>query len=335
MMYPHLFSLGIASFLAMSVPGLCIGQGIDNSEVGNVHVHVVYPDDHGAGMHLRVQLMNGSGNTPISEDFTNDRGVAEFIRVPTGSYHVAVSGEGIQDADSGEFEIDRRKTSQDVFITVRSNSSNKSTGTGGGASVAAADLAIPIDARKKFDRAVKTMGEQNWPKALEQLNSAIAIYPQYAAAYTNIGVVYGRMNDSAREHEALEKAIRVNDHFVPAYLNLAKLCVKERDAAKAETLLESANRIEPANAEILTLLAEAQLLNKHYDAAVTSAHSAHALPHQNFAVIHYIAARALEHENRSLDALAELKIFLSEEPEGARADHVREEVIELEKRVRP
>jgi predicted Zn-dependent protease len=328
----HQLAFGLLSLVSASA-SIPFEQGLDSSVVGNIHVHVVYPDDRGAGLHLRVQLMNGSGSTPVSEDFTNDRGVAEFTRVPVGAYHVVVSGEGVQDTDSGEFEIDRRKTSQDLFITVRS--SNSSKGAGGSGSVAAADLIIPGEARKEFDGAVKTMGEQNWPKALEQLNRAIAIYPQYAAAYTNMGVVYGKMNDTAREHEALEKAISVNDHFVPAYLNLAKLCVKEQDAAKAEAVLENAKRIEPSNAEVLTLLAEAQLLNKHYEAAITSARSAHAFPHQNLAVVHYIAARALEHENRLPEALTELQVFLLEEPSGARANHVREEMTQLEKHIQP
>jgi cytochrome c-type biogenesis protein CcmH/NrfG len=87
--------------------------------------------------------------------------------------------------------------------------------------------------------------------------------------------------------------------------------------------------VEPGNAENMTLLAEAQLLNKHFDAAVTSAHNVHAIPHAHPAVVHYIAARALEHESRPLDAVAELQIFLTEEPEGARAEHVREEIAHL------
>jgi len=56
----------------------------------------------------------------------------------------------------------------------------------------------------------------------------------------------------------------------------------------------------------------------------------HTLPHQNFAVVHYIAARALERENRLQDAMAELQVFLTEEPKGARADHVREEIAQIQ-----
>ncbi len=137
------------------------------------------------------------------------------------------------------------------------------------------------------------------------------------------------MNDAAQERQALEKAISLNDHFVPAFVNLAKLCLRERDSLQAETLLENALRAEPANAGNMMLLAEAQLLNKHYDAAIASAHEVHAIPHQNLAVVHYIAAHAFEHENRLRDALAELQVFLNEEPKGARADQVRQEIAKL------
>jgi tetratricopeptide (TPR) repeat protein len=305
---------------------------MDSASFGNVRVHVEYPDNHAAGMHLRVQLMSGSGSTPVAENFTTDQGTAEFTRVPVGDYHVVVSGEGIATVDSGPFEVDRRKLSQSLFVTVHSsNESDSKHVAAGSPSVAAVDLNVPDAARREFDKATKAIADQDWTKALELLNRAIAVYPQYAPAYNNLGVVYGHMNDGAHEREALEKAITLNDHFAPAYVNFAKLCLKERNPGQAEYLLESASRLEPGNAETMTLLAEAQLLNKNYDAAIASARSAHALPHRNLAVVHYIAARALEHENRLPDALAQLQIFLTEEPQGARADHVREEISQIQK----
>ena len=265
---------------------------MDPASFGNVRVHIEYPDNHAAGMHLRVQLMSGSSNTPVAEDFTTEQGMAEFTRVPVGDYHVVVSGEGIETADSGPFEVDRRKLSQSLFITVHSSDETDSKRVAAGsASVAAVDLNVPDTARKEFDKATKAIADQNWTKALQQLNRAISLYPEYAPAYNNLGVVYGHMNDTVHEREALEKAIRLDDHFAAAFVNLSKLCIRERDATRAEALLENANRAEPGNAETLTLLAEAQLLNKHFDAAIASAHDVHAIPHQKFAVVHYIAAR--------------------------------------------
>ena len=310
--------------------------GGDSAQVGNISVHAVYPNGNPAGRQLRVRLMNGSSSTIISETFTNEQGVAQFASIPIGEYHVVASGEGIQDSDSGEFEIDRRKMSQSIFVTVRpSEAGTAQRVEQGQPSVSKAELAVPAHARKESDRAIKAMSEQDWSKALQHLQRAIEIYPQYATAYNNLGVVYGRLNDRQREQEAFQKAIEVDDHFAPGYVNLAKLTLQQQDPGGAERLLEKANQAEPKNAEIMTLLAQAQLLNKHYDEAVESSRQVHAIPHENLAVIHYIAARAMERSNHPQDALVELQTFLAEEPKGARADHVREEISQLQRQKPP
>ena len=329
MLFRYLALCGAVVSVASSVFALPGQRGLDSSNIGNVHVRVVYQSDHPARSHLRVLLLNGSGSTPVSEAFTNDEGRAEFTQIPVGNYHVIVTGDGIDEADSGTFEVDRRKTSQDLFISVHSSESNSASSAGGPASVAAIDLKIPAEARKEFDNASKAMAGHDWAKASEKLNRAIALYPQYAAAYNNLGVVYSHTNDPKREHEALERAISLDNHLLPAIVNLAKLCLREHNSGQAEKLLESSLQVETASAETLTLLAEAQLLSGHFDAAITTAHNVHSIPHQNFAVAHYIAARSLEHQNRLEDALAELQVFLTEEPTGARADHVRQEVVKL------
>jgi tetratricopeptide (TPR) repeat protein len=302
-----------------------------DSQFGNVYVHVVYPNQRSAGSRLRVQLMSGSGSTPVAESFTDDRGQVQFLRVFVGEYHIIVNGDGIQEADSGAFEVDRRRSSQDIFITVHpSNEKAENQPTAISSSVAALDLKIPQNAHKEFDKGMQAISDQDWNKALQRLNRAIEFYPDYALAYNNLALVYGHLNDVAHEREELEKAIALNDHLVPALVNLAKLDLRESDAPRAETLLEGAVRAGPTNVEALTLLGQAQLLNKHYQQAIASAQSVHAVPHQNFAVVHYIAARAYEGENRLSEAVAELQLFLKEEPSGARADHVRAEILKLQ-----
>jgi tetratricopeptide (TPR) repeat protein len=309
-----------------------ISRGGDSSQTGNVRVRVVYSNERAAGRQLRVRLMNGAGSETVADYFTTDNGTVEFNGVPLGDYHIVVSGDGIEEADSGEFEVDRRKMSQSIFITVHSvNASNANQSGVGSQTVAALDLSIPDDARKELDKATKAMADQDWTSAQQRLSHAIELYPQYALAYSNLGLVYAHLKDSAHEREALEKALQLDDHMVPASVNLAKMCFREGNSVKAESLLEGAVRADPSNAEALALLAQAQLLNKQYDAAIISAHSVHSLPHLNFAVVHYIAARALERENRPQDAIVELQVFLKEEPTGARAEQVRKEISQIEK----
>src|SRR5258708_7936322 len=171
MLCRHLLVFGISA-LIVPVANAQVGQpGTDPSQVGNVHVHVIYTNDRSAAPQLRVRLMTGSGSTPVSENFTNEEGRTEFIRVPVGNYHVIVTGEGIEEADSGVFEVDRRKMSQDLYITVlRSNEANSNQMGPGSPSVAAVDLNVPHSARKEFDSSVKTMADRTWTQPLQQLS---------------------------------------------------------------------------------------------------------------------------------------------------------------------
>ena len=331
---PRRYSIALLlSWFGLSAP-VCLPQvpNADPGQVGNVYVRVEYPDSHPASARLRVRLMSGSGSITVSENFTNDQGVAQFTSVLIGEYHVVVSGEGIQDGDSGQFEIDRRNLSQSIYVTVRPIPKNAPGNVEAPATVSKADLAIPSRAQKEFNRATDAMAHQDWSKALQHLQRALEIYPSYPMVYNNLGVVYGHMNDAAHERESFQKAVDIDSHFAPGYENLAKLALREQNAAEAETLLENANRADPNNPEIMTLLAQAELLNKDFDRAIQTAHEVHALPHQKFVIVHYIAARAEERQGHLQEALVELRLFLAEEPSGPRADHVREEMAQLQQK---
>ncbi len=298
--------------------------GAGGTLAGSVHVHIIFDNDRAAGPNLFVQLMDGSSSTPVGNTYTNSNGQADFGGVRVGDYHVIVSGDGIRTTESALFEVDERKATQAQYITVhRIDNSGAEAAGSKSAMVSASAMKVPPQARKELDKADRAMAQHDWEEALQRLNKAISIDPHYAAAYNNLGVLYARMNDDAHEQAALEEAIRLDDHLAAAYLNLAKLCLREKNFLKAETLLEKLVSVDPNNGEDLMLLADAQFMNGHYDGAIASARAAHASSSTHPAFVHYIAARAYDRENRRADALAELQIFLKEEPTGLRADRAR------------
>jgi tetratricopeptide (TPR) repeat protein len=183
--------------------------------------------------------------------------------------------------------------------------------TGGGPTISASDLRVPEGASKEFDKAAKLIAKQEWQKAIDPLNRAVALYPDYAEAYTNLGVVYARLGDSAKEREALQKAIAANDHFAPAFVNLARLEIKYHNFAAAEAHLKQATSID----------------------AIANAGKVHSMSHKAYSLVHYVAARACEHLNRLPDAVAQFKLFLTEEPAGERATAAREEMAALQKQL--
>ena len=298
---------------------------------GSVHIYVVYANDRKAGANLVVRLMQGSSSTPEQTTFTNDQGKADFRNVPIGMYHVSVTGDGIETKESDEFEVDSRKVTQSQYVTVHQLAGAEAAAeTSKSGMVSASELQVPIKARKELDKANEAISRQEWSKAIESLNKAIAIYPQYASAYNNLGVVYAHMNDVVREQQALEKAVSLDDHFSAACQNLVKVYLRQRAYPQAETLLGKGLNVDPNNGQYLMLMADVQYMEGHYDAAIATAQKVHALPNDHPATAHYIAGKAYEQEHRSQDALAEFQMFLKEEPTGPRADHVRSDITKMQ-----
>jgi hypothetical protein len=293
---------------------------------GSIRVRVTPGDARTCNIRATVSLVSTSG-AHIAEDLTNSDCEVYFVNVAPGSYHVTVSGTGIDNSDSGRFDLDsRRRQDLDINITHTKEADHGAAGP----LVAAVDLNIPEGARREFDKANQFVAKGNWQKAIERLNKAITIYPEYAEAYNNLGVVYGRLGDRTRNLEALQKAVSLNDHFAPAYLNLARMAIADRDLVQAESLLDKAVAIEPTNSQMLVLLANTELLNHHYDRALANCRKAHSGAQGPHAVAHYVAARVFEYENRPTDAVAELQTFLSEETPGPRANVARKEMTALQ-----
>jgi tetratricopeptide (TPR) repeat protein len=312
------------------VPCIYAQSRLDSFDRTGIRVRVISSDGHSCDFQANVSLMSTSG-AHVAQGLTNAECEVYFGNVAAGSYHVAVSGTGIEQSDSGTFDFDSTGH-QDVEVNIKHAERVNQSGPTGPASplVAAVDLSIPERARKEFDKANQFVTKGNWQRAIERLNKAIAIDPRYAQAYNNLGVAYGHLGDRVRNIEALQKAISLNDHFAPAYLNLARIAIVDRDFPQAEVLLNKATAIDPGDAQILRALANMELLNHHYEQALATCRRAHSTARGVHAVVHYVAARIFEQKNRPLDALAELQVFLSEEQSSPRADAARKEMIALQ-----
>lgn len=302
---------------------------------GNIHVYVTFPDDRAPSEQVKVELISGTNGDRVTETFTNDHGQAQFLGVAIGNYHVVVSGEGIQTTESDTFTVDDRKATQSIFVRVRPNVDDReiNRGAAGASTVAASNLRIPAKASKEFDKATELMSKQEWQKAIERLNKALALDPNYAQAYNNLAVAYARLGDSDRERQALQKAVVANDHFAPAFVNLGQMEMRLHNFTAAEDALQKATSVDPGDVRTLVLLAQAELLNTHFQEVIATAHKVHAMSHASFARIHYVAARACEKLNRLSEAVNELKLFLHEEPSGPLTAAATQELAAIQREI--
>lgn len=302
---------------------------------GNIHVYVTFPDDRAPSEQLKVELISGTTGDRVTETFTNDHGQAQFLGIALGNYHVVVSGEGIQTTESDTFTVDDRKATQSIFVRVRPTVDDREANrsAAGASTVSASNLRIPAKASKEFDKATELISKQEWQKAIERLNKALALDPNYAQAYNNLGVAYARLGDSEKEREALQKAVVANDHFAPAFVNLGQMEMRLHNFTAAENDLDKAISVGATDVRTLVLLAQTELMNAHYQDVIATAHKVHAMSHDSFARVHYVAARACEKLNRLPEAVSELMLFLHEEPSGPLTAAATQELAAIQKEI--
>jgi tetratricopeptide (TPR) repeat protein len=290
----------------------------------HVRVHVAYSSGV-CDSSARVELMKGSNS--VARGAPDKNCMVDFPGVAAGTYRMVVSGRGFAGIESNEIEI-TAFDSQPIEINipqekVRGESVLESAAT------SVSDMKIPKRAAKEFDKASHEMEEQQWGAAVGSLERAISMYPQYAAAYNNLGVVYARIGDRGREAEALQRAMAVDSHYVPAHVNLGRMEIAEKKFAEAESELKAATALDPENGIILLLLTYAEYMDHHFDDAIKDCNRVHALNNVPHAFAHWSAAFALEQKHQIAEAGGEFRMFVKEEPTGQRADDARKELANI------
>jgi tetratricopeptide (TPR) repeat protein len=270
----------------------------------------------------RVRLSGISG--PVADRTPDDRCEVDFPNLPTGTYQVEVSGQSFPATDE-VISTTNGTTDFELKVMDANGTLNLSPGS---PVVSAASLQIPAKALKEFAKSNELISRRDFPKAIQTLNRAIAIYPSYAAAYNNLGAVYQRIGDQAKERAALEKAVELDDHLGAAYLNLGRMDIADSNFRAAEEKLSKAAADNPNDPIAFELLAYSQFQDQHVDDAIQTAHKAHALagPHSS---VHLVAAKAFEQKRDARGAIAELELFLSEEPTGERAQQAKKDLAVL------
>lgn len=310
-----------------------IAANPQNRTVTTLRVDVSFTTGGRAPSGLRVQLLQGLANAaPLEVEMTNSSGSADFPSLPPGDYRVEVSGPGIETTQSDIIHIGEGQVFESRLVVVRRTEDSSSSTPKGivGNTVTVAELNVPKEASQELERGNAEMQHNNWKKAAEHFNKAVSIYPQYASAYYNLSVAYSHLEKSDAQRDALEKALNINDAFVPALVGLAHLDVADHKPEQARPLLDKAVSTAPTNVEALALRVRVDFLQGQDQQAIADAQTVHGLPHQGYATVHYTAAAAFQRLNQIPQMLAQLQLFLEEDPKNPRADYVRQTIAELQ-----
>jgi len=97
-----------------------------------------------------------------------------------------------------------------------------------GSTVSMTSLNAPKDARKAFEKGQAAMSQSKWTAAQKSLESAVALYPQYAQAWCDLAESLHAQGKGAEARTAWQRAIQADPKYLKSYLQMARLDLEER-----------------------------------------------------------------------------------------------------------
>ncbi len=230
-------------FLLVAVIGKAQGFGDRTRAGGTGGVHSIqgrinFPSDRPATA-LRVRLE--STNSTTLTTFSNSEGVFYFNGLSPSHYTLILeTGDEYAPIRETVF-IDREivggatRTFNLIFHLRPKGTSLTNTG------VISVSLAkVPKAALEQFKKALEAKEKSDVKLAIEKLNEAVRLYPQFAEAYNELGSLYLKSGDLKKAEEALRKTLQLNEKNSSAQLNYGIVLLNQRKMYEAEKELEKA-----------------------------------------------------------------------------------------------
>jgi tetratricopeptide (TPR) repeat protein len=221
--------------MALAQGGVGSTRGLPGSS-GGIHTiqgRIVFPPGHPATQ-LRVKLEgNVTGSNSTS---SNDDGTFSFPSLSAGNYTVIIDAgpdyEPVRENVTiyGTSAYEGRVAPQTIFVPI----TLRLKGSGGSAS--ALDK-VPKPARDLYTKGMEEAAKGDSKKAVEHLSGAVAAYPEFPQALTELGVQYLKLGQADKAAETLQSALKLTPDDVSARLDYGIALLNQKKYTEAETQL--------------------------------------------------------------------------------------------------
>ncbi len=199
--------------------------------------------------------------------------------------------------------------------------------------VSATTLMAPRPARRAFEKGESAAKKMRWDQAAEDFREALKSYPQYAAAWYDLGQTLEQLNAIPDSIAAFSEAVKIDAKFLKPYQSLVTLQIRQGDWTAAERYSAAWIAIDPVDypqAYLLNAFARVKL-NK-LDDAERSAREGYRLDTQRrYPRMSWLLGFILAERREFAEAAQYLKQYLTLSPGASDASAVQQQVATLEK----
>ena len=202
-----------------------------------------------------------------------------------------------------------------------------------GLTTSATSLMAPKEARKSYDKGRELMKKKKPEEARKEYEKALGLYPKYAVAWYELGLVHETTQRDQEAQEAYAKAVEADPKFIKPYITIAAAQVREQKWKEAAETSDKAIKLNPYDFPGVYLYSSLAHLNlKELDEAEKSARDglksdkATRLPK-----LAHILGIVLAQKQDFAGATANLKLYLKSVMPGSKdAEFVQKQIDQVE-----
>ena len=272
--------------------------------------------------------------TPFhAETLADEDGRFRFRALAPGEYIVAVfvpgKGEVRQTVELGPGTADAKGR---VDLTIPIGDSLRVSGEAlpDRAKVSARELSIPESARREYADAQKSLGRHDAGEAVAHLQRAVAIAPQFASAWNNLGTIAYQTKQYARADECFRKALEQNSGSYEPLVNLGGVLLNEGKPAEGLPYNRFAVLSRPHDALANSQLGMNYLMLGDLKSSQEYLETAKRIDPAHFSYPQLTLARIHLLRNERDLAAQEFRDFLHRHPDAPESARVRQQLAALE-----
>jgi len=269
--------------------------------------------------------------TPFhAETPADEQGRFRFRALAPGEYNIVVfvpgKGEVRQTIEVGPGTTDA-KGRLELTIPIGNASADALPDR---AKVSTRELSIPEAARREYAAAQKKLSQREVADAVEHLERAVAIAPQFTSAWNNLGTIAYQTRQYARADECFRKALEKNPGSYEPLVNLGGVLLNEGKPDEALAYNRFAVMSRPHDALANSQLGLNYFMLRNLGSSQEYLEIAKRIDPAHFSYPQLTLARIhLLRKERGL-AAQELRDFLNRHPDAPESGHVREQLAALE-----
>jgi tetratricopeptide (TPR) repeat protein len=195
--------------------------------------------------------------------------------------------------------------------------------------VSARVLAIPARAHRDYDEARAALSRRDTAAAISHLERAVALAPQFAAAWNELGTLAYQTQDITRAEECFLRALDQDPHAYEPLVNLGGVEVNLRKTERALDYNIQAVLARPNDALAHSQLGMAYFQAGNDELALQHLETARRLDPAHFSHPQLLMAEIHLRRKDRPAAAADLEDFLEHHPDWPHAAEMRQAITEL------